>query len=64
MEREFDWAIGQKKEELRQLDESLLRVRQLLQVGELRQRQLLQVGELRQRQLLQVGNGVSASCSR
>jgi hypothetical protein len=35
VEREFDWAIGQKKEELQQLDESLLRVRQLLQVGEL-----------------------------
>jgi len=33
VEREFDWAIDQKKEELRQLDESLLRVRQLLQVG-------------------------------
>jgi hypothetical protein len=37
VEREFDRAIGQKKEELQQLDESLLRVRQLLQVGELRQ---------------------------
>ncbi len=33
VEREFERAIAEKREELRQLDDCLLRVRQLLQVN-------------------------------
>ena len=31
VEREFEQAVAEKKEELRQIDQSILRVRQLLQ---------------------------------